>query len=78
MLSNSSMLSVAQLLTSTRDNSESARVGMLNPSDVYAVRKGHIGMFFDGGGHIAVEELLAVSTTALTMHRGLNPARDSV
>ena len=48
-------------------------VGLLNPSDVLAVRKGHIGMFFDGGGHLALEEILAVSTTALTMNRQLNP-----
>lgn len=47
-------------------------VGMLNPSDVMAVRGGHIGMYFDGG-HIALEELLAVGTTALTMNRRLHP-----
>lgn len=35
--------------------------------------KGHIGMYFDGGGHIAVEESLAVQTTVLTQNRYLNP-----
>lgn len=49
------------------------RVATLNPSDPYATRKGHIGMYFDGGGHIALEELLAVGTTMLTMNRYINP-----
>lgn len=49
-------------------------VGILNPSDVHAVRNGHIGRFFDGGPQqppIGLEESLAVSTTALTMNRYL-------
>jgi hypothetical protein len=32
-----------------------------------------MGMFWDGGGHIALEEVLAVGTTMLTMNRYLNP-----
>lgn len=47
-------------------------VGMLNPSDAHAVRFGRIGTFFDGG-HIALEEYMAVATTMLTMNRSLNP-----
>ena len=45
-----------------------ARVGhaaaILNPSDVEAVRRGKIGMFWDGG-HAALEEILALQTTLL-------------
>ena len=48
-------------------------VGILNPSDVEAVCDGFVGMYFDSAGHIAMEEVLAVSTTMLTMHRVLNP-----
>ncbi|KAJ9462431.1 hypothetical protein DIPPA_09477 [Diplonema papillatum] len=46
---------------------------LLNPSDAEAVRKGFIGMYWDGG-HIALEELLALQTTLLLQHRSLNPA----
>eukprot|EP00995_Heteronema_vittatum_P002015 NODE_1287_length_1009_cov_288.404167_g894_i0.p2 GENE.NODE_1287_length_1009_cov_288.404167_g894_i0~~NODE_1287_length_1009_cov_288.404167_g894_i0.p2 ORF type:complete len:155 (-),score=55.90 NODE_1287_length_1009_cov_288.404167_g894_i0:157-621(-) len=46
--------------------------GLLNPSDVQAVRQGYIGMYWDGG-HIALEELLAMQTTLLLQHRGINP-----
>lgn len=68
-----SMLSVAHLLSVRR--SRNNFVAILNPSDVYAVRKGHIGMFFDGKDcSIGLEELLGVATTAvLTMHRSINP-----
>lgn len=70
ILPDHSALSVAEFLARAKGH----RVALLNPSDVYAVRKGHIGMFFDGGGHVALEELLGVATTAvLTMHRRLNP-----
>lgn len=50
-----------------KDNS----VALVNPSDYEAVREGKIGMYFDGG-HIAVEEMLALSTTVLTMHVKIN------
>ena len=62
-----SMMHVADALAQIE-----CRSGMLNPSDVMAVRGGWIGCYFDGG-HIALEELLAVGTTALTMHRSLSP-----
>lgn len=55
--------------------SQLPRVGMLNPSDVYAVRQGHMGMFFDGDdkiNSIALEEVLAVGTTVLTQNRYIN------
>ena len=48
------------------------RAGILNPSDVEAVRKGYIGMYWDGG-HIALEKLLAMQTTLLLHHKGVNP-----
>jgi hypothetical protein len=50
-----------------------ARIGLLNPSDVQAMRHGWIGMYWDGG-HIALEEVLAMQTTLLTHHVGLNPS----
>eukprot|EP01064_Diplonema_japonicum_P015597 TRINITY_DN2332_c0_g1_i1.p1 TRINITY_DN2332_c0_g1~~TRINITY_DN2332_c0_g1_i1.p1 ORF type:complete len:510 (+),score=80.23 TRINITY_DN2332_c0_g1_i1:23-1531(+) len=46
--------------------------GMLNPSDVQAVRNGKIGMFWDGG-HTALEEILAMQTTLLLQHIGISP-----
>jgi hypothetical protein len=46
-------------------------VGMLNPSDVQAIRHGWVGMYWDGG-HIALEEVLAMQTTLLLHHVGLN------
>ena len=46
--------------------------GILNPSDVEAVRNGGMGMYWNGG-HIALEELLAVQTTVLLQHIDLNP-----
>eukprot|EP01060_Flectonema_neradi_P001489 TRINITY_DN10899_c2_g1_i2.p1 TRINITY_DN10899_c2_g1~~TRINITY_DN10899_c2_g1_i2.p1 ORF type:complete len:563 (+),score=97.68 TRINITY_DN10899_c2_g1_i2:85-1689(+) len=53
-----------------------ARLGhtsaILNPSDVEAVRRGKIGMFWDGG-HAALEEILALQTTLLLQHVGVNP-----
>ena len=48
------------------------RAGILNPSDVQAVRRGYIGMVWDGGD-IALEELLAMQTTLLLHHKGVNP-----
>ena len=67
LLPHHSMMHVASALADTGH-----RAGMLNPSDVVAVREGHMGTYWDGG-HIALEELLAVGTTLLTMHRALNP-----
>ena len=46
--------------------------GILNPSDVEAMRKGYLGMYWDGG-HIAVEEILAMQTSLLLQHVGVNP-----
>jgi hypothetical protein len=46
--------------------------GILNPSDVEAMRRGWIGMYWDGG-HIAVEEVLAMQTSLLVQHVGVNP-----
>lgn len=47
--------------------------GLLNPSDDEAVLDGAIGMNWDCG-HVALEEVLAVTTTLLVHHRQLNPA----
>lgn len=49
------------------------KVGLLNPSDVHAVRQGFIGMYFDGG-HIAMEEMMALQTTLVLAHRDINKA----
>ena len=70
LLSHHSAPHVAQCLSVLLGKPDA--VGILNPSDTLAVRKGHIGMFWDGGGHIALEECLAVTTTCLTMNRYLN------
>ena len=67
LLPQHSMMHVASALANAGHST-----GMLNPSDVVAVRHGHMGTYWDGG-HIALEELLAVGTTLLTMHRALNP-----
>ena len=48
------------------------RTGILNPSDVQALRHGWIGMYWDDG-HIALEEIIGMQTTALLQHVGLNP-----
>ena len=48
------------------------RLGIMNPSDVVALRRGNIGMYWDGG-HVALEEVMAVQTTILLHHRGVNP-----
>ena len=48
------------------------KAGILNPSDIQAVREGYIGMYWDGG-HVALEELLAMQTTLLLHHKGVNP-----
>lgn len=52
---------------------EGPQPGLLNPSDPLAVRAGYVGMFWDGGASIGMEELLAVQTTLLTQHKGPNP-----
>ena len=49
---------------------EKAQSGILNPSDVQAIRHGWIGMYWDAG-HVALEELLATCTTLLLHHVGL-------
>ena len=54
------------------DRVPAIRTGILNPSDALAVRQGHMGMYWPGG-HIALEELLAVQTTLLLHGRLLNP-----
>eukprot|EP00667_Euglena_gracilis_P010914 EG_transcript_11127 len=48
------------------------KAGILNPSDAQAVRQGYVGMYWDGG-HIALEEILAMQTTLLLQHKGINP-----
>ena len=49
---------------------EKAQAGILNPSDVQAIRHGWVGMYWDGG-HVALEELLATCTTLLLHHVGV-------
>jgi hypothetical protein len=46
--------------------------GILNPSDAQAVRGGFMGMYWDEGP-FALEEMLAMQTTLLLQHRGVNP-----
>ena len=48
------------------------RAGLLNPSDWQALRHGFMGMYWDGG-HIALEEILAMQTTLLLQHVGVSP-----
>eukprot|EP01006_Ploeotia_vitrea_P016252 TRINITY_DN46818_c0_g1_i1.p1 TRINITY_DN46818_c0_g1~~TRINITY_DN46818_c0_g1_i1.p1 ORF type:complete len:460 (+),score=77.67 TRINITY_DN46818_c0_g1_i1:21-1400(+) len=67
-LETKSMISLADYL-SRKDKA----VGVLNPSDVQAIKQGYLGMFWDGG-HVALEEIIAMQTTLLLQHRGLNPA----
>ena len=52
------MLEIALAL---KRNDPSLRVGILNPSDKQALRDGRMGMLWYGG-HIALEEILAVQT----------------
>lgn len=51
------------------------RVGILNPSDWEALHRdhGHVGMYWSGG-HVALEEVLALRSTLLLQNKGLNPA----
>jgi hypothetical protein len=44
----------------------------LNPSDKKAVLGGSLGLYWLGG-HIALEELIAVQTTLLLQHKSFNP-----
>ena len=62
-----SMLSLAVTVC----NKLGRRAGILNPSDVIAMRTGWMGMYWDDG-HVALEELLAVQTTLLLHHRDVN------
>ncbi|CUG93464.1 Hypothetical protein, putative [Bodo saltans] len=80
LIEDASMVDIAVSLTSGKlPNSSSVDaasaappvVGMLNPSDVQALRHGWVGMYWDGG-HIALEEVLAMQTTLLLHHVGLN------
>jgi hypothetical protein len=50
---------------------QNKRAGLLNPSDVQAVRQGAIGMYWHHG-HIALEEILALQTTLLMQHANVN------
>eukprot|EP01012_Entosiphon_sulcatum_P027669 TRINITY_DN33366_c0_g1_i1.p1 TRINITY_DN33366_c0_g1~~TRINITY_DN33366_c0_g1_i1.p1 ORF type:complete len:419 (-),score=82.28 TRINITY_DN33366_c0_g1_i1:7-1263(-) len=68
LLEDRSMVAIANHLAQANHNA-----GILNPSDVQAIRQGRIGMFWDGG-HVALEEILAMQTTLLLQHRGVNPA----
>ncbi|KAJ9465951.1 hypothetical protein DIPPA_20099 [Diplonema papillatum] len=62
-----SMVTIADKLSERR-----RPAGILNPSDAEAVRRGRIGMYWEGG-HIALEEILAMQTTLLVQNIGLNP-----
>jgi hypothetical protein len=83
LIEDASMVDIAVSLTSGRlppvtgSSSDATAappvVGMLNPSDVQALRHGWVGMYWDGG-HIALEEVLAMQTTLLLHHVGLNKA----
>eukprot|EP01062_Namystynia_karyoxenos_P056731 TRINITY_DN47651_c0_g1_i1.p1 TRINITY_DN47651_c0_g1~~TRINITY_DN47651_c0_g1_i1.p1 ORF type:complete len:728 (+),score=138.14 TRINITY_DN47651_c0_g1_i1:104-2185(+) len=64
---NLSMVTVAEVLAA-----KGQRSAILNPSDPTAVRRGYVGMYWDGG-HMALEEILALQTTLLLQHRGVNP-----
>ena len=48
-------------------------VGLVNPASALAVRAGYLGMHWDGGGPVGHEELLALRTTLLAAHVGLDP-----
>ena len=47
------------------------RAGIVNPSDVVALRTGSIGMYWDGG-HVALEEVLFTQLLLCIQHRDLN------
>lgn len=51
-----------------------AKAGVLNPSDCDALHpeRGFVGMYWDNG-HVALEETMALTTTLLFQHRGVNP-----
>ena len=44
----------------------------LSRSHPHILVQGYIGMFWDGG-HIALEEILAMQTTLLLQHKGISP-----
>ena len=67
--SHAGMVQIAEWLAQLRPL---RRVGLLNPSDVQAVSQGKIGMFWYSGD-VALEEILALSTTVLFQHVDLNP-----
>jgi hypothetical protein len=77
LIEDASMMAIAVHLTTqlgsktSKSPGQQTVVGILNPSDVLAIRRGWIGMYWDGG-HIALEELMALQTTMLTQHVGLN------
>ena len=50
------------------------KAGVLNPSDCDALHpdRGYIGMYWDNG-HVALEEMMALTTTLLFQHKGVNP-----
>lgn len=64
------MVSLASYIT----NKLNLLAGILNPSDVLALRNGTMGVFWDEGEDIALEEVLAVQTTLLLQHVGINPS----
>lgn len=76
LLEDASMIDIAATIASMPSAGDegvgsSPVVGILNPSDVQAIRHGWVGMYWDGG-HIALEEVLAMQTTLLLHHVGLN------
>lgn len=65
---------IVELADQLRRSLLGVTVGLLNPSDPLAVRAGYLGMHWEGGrGTYALEELLALRTTLLMGHAGLNP-----
>jgi hypothetical protein len=67
-IEDASMVALAAMLSDA-----GYRTGLLNPSDVEALRRGYVGMYWDGG-HIALEEVLALQTTLLLHHANVTPA----
>lgn len=48
-------------------------VALVNPTNLYAVRQGLIGGGFEDFSNQSIERMIAIGTTALTMHSMINP-----
>lgn len=68
LLRDRDMLEVADTLV----RRHGVRSGVLNPADWQTMVNGKAGLYWDGG-HVALEELMAVKGTLLLQHVGLNP-----